>query len=1244
MTVSRQIPHTRNLTPASQTNIDFEGLKKLLDSPVAQNLPRSSRQMLNVIQQLYPDQFAPPQPVQPPPLEDWEQAFGGAKTKAAQLEALGIAQPGTLGTLADQGWLPEYQDKNIWGRLKETGKFPLQKVMSGLLAFPRAQATAATAGTKDVLQQLNQLYGTDYRNVTDVIRSGNLVPSSMDEALERIKATYRAAPKMAGEGIKAFFNLPGEYEGYEWTRAIKDLYPDTKLTEPFGFTEGWEEGNWLQRLGSGFVGSPADITGLGLNIATNPLTYLTGGLAKGSKMIGKATKAITAKDGTTIIPKGLNWALKGDAMKKWMPQAEKYADTIMKKIAQGTMKKPFAQTDDIIRQHFVEKSLRAVAENKIKNMSYGEALKHIDLGGLKFKPTGTSIVPGTKLQQTVLPAARKVGELPGIRNLQQMLRPGYKQPDYARPQIGAAQHAARASQTNAAEKYAQVTKGLNTGQVKTVDRYMNLMSGQEMVNTKLVDVQKKIANAMAKAAEAGKPARIKTLLTREKELKARLTEYADELSRVKLDPASSKAAKELGSMFKHWAAEAKSKGRLEHQMQRYFPTRYTQKSQEALANRLGQQQAWGVKKTPFEYGKRYDYLKGLKEGLEPVKLKEAIKIRAAEQAKMISRADAFGRLKTFAEKAPKFTGKGAREAKKAFNAKMKQQGFSKAKNIPELEGWYVPDEFQPMLGRMESLFFGESALANSLKLYDGALNIWKRLALATPGYHFRNLWTDFQLGFMEYGLPYAKIKYWRMANDIAKYGKHAQVPAAKMTPAAKALANKTFTLGGQKYTVQRLYHEALNKGVNKTGFFKTEAAHDPFARGASKFDPLRASARVGQAREDITRFAPFLRELDLGADPLTAAFNVRKIFFDYKDLTPTEQNLFKRVIPFYSWVRKNIARQPEMLVTQPGRYAAIPAATTFIENISEIPEGYEAYQSDFIKEMGGIITPFRDPRTLEPLILNPNFAWQEWRNMSPSTIFSSLSPAIKIPFELIQNKEIFSKREITTGNPVPAPKTLSWAKALPESVLAQFGMKKSTDGKKLYMSPLAQYLHNQVPTLFNIARVLPGEPDENRAYNTLSISLGLKFWLYDEDKQKESYFKNYRAEADRLLAQHKTLGLNLPQVNDIVKAYKFAYDQHLRQTYRIDELDQWNETIEFMHSLGAGLPYPIYKSITDMQQREHYQPYREAYSEAVNVPLGELYPLMAEKGIDLKPEDIQAILDLVSPDWRQSTMEPYGWE
>jgi len=73
--------------------------------------------------------------------------------------------------------------------------------------------------------------------------------------------------------------------------------------------------------------------------------------------------------------------------------------------------------------------------------------------------------------------------------------------------------------------------------------------------------------------------------------------------------------------------------------------------------------------------------------------------------------------------------------------------------------------------------------------------------------------------------------------------------------------------------------------------------------------------------------------IDLDKAASRAATRVRKFNIDYGDLTDVEKKVFKRVVPFYTWMRKNIPLQIEAMALTPGRQAVVPKGLRALNNI-----------------------------------------------------------------------------------------------------------------------------------------------------------------------------------------------------------------------------------------------------------------------------------------------------------------------
>ena len=74
---------------------------------------------------------------------------------------------------------------------------------------------------------------------------------------------------------------------------------------------------------------------------------------------------------------------------------------------------------------------------------------------------------------------------------------------------------------------------------------------------------------------------------------------------------------------------------------------------------------------------------------------------------------------------------------------------------------------------------------------------------------------------------------------------------------------------------------------------------------------------------------------------------VRKYLFDYTELAPFEQNVMKRILPFYTWSRKNIPLQISSLLKSPQKYARYGKAVRAFKD-PETKKHYNRYLKMFL--------------------------------------------------------------------------------------------------------------------------------------------------------------------------------------------------------------------------------------------------------------------------------------------------------
>lgn len=189
------------------------------------------------------------------------------------------------------------------------------------------------------------------------------------------------------------------------------------------------------------------------------------------------------------------------------------------------------------------------------------------------------------------------------------------------------------------------------------------------------------------------------------------------------------------------------------------------------------------------------------------------------------------------------------------------------------------------------------------------------------------------------------------------------------------------------------------------------------------FIGYKAGGSAGNFVENQARLFQFASHIKQGMTPEQAKAMVDKYLFDYGDLTSFEQNVMKRIFPYYTWLRKNGRLQVSQVLEQPGKYRDVAKFMNGVEGgVDEEDKVQNQYLSNFAKNWAQ--TPFNYTTTdedgneiVEPILWSPNLPFmdltrlpspnplnqdQTLMNMIPQT-----NPLIKGAMELGTNKNFF---------------------------------------------------------------------------------------------------------------------------------------------------------------------------------------------------------------------------------------------
>lgn len=369
-----------------------------------------------------------------------------------------------------------------------------------------------------------------------------------------------------------------------------------------------------------------------------------------------------------------------------------------------------------------------------------------------------------------------------------------------------------------------------------------------------------------------------------------------------------------------------------------------------------------------------------------------------------------------------------------------------ADGIDRLKGTYFPKEIATQLTNLQKQLERDifKVPHKSIELFDKVQRMWKTgVTIYSPSHHIRNLNGDIYLAALDGVVspkPYsiaAKVlhayptRYKDLESVFNIMDPQLREAALRARPGNTVLTTKA----GEKITAEQLYQAAESQGL----FIRAADIEDlmggttspAFGTLGNKIQPFGGkvhgvASRVSELRDHWVRLAHFADALSKSKAPLSVAIEqagrrVRRFHPDGMDLTGFEQNVMRRIIPFYSWMRKATPLVIEGALMRPHVTLAFPKTMADMQLLTGIesegpgdPFPMDQMFPDWLKEKG--IGPVLQPgsgigreaswRGDAPgyTIINPTqpFMDQIAQIGSPGkTTLSSLTPAARIPIELL---------------------------------------------------------------------------------------------------------------------------------------------------------------------------------------------------------------------------------------------------
>lgn len=341
----------------------------------------------------------------------------------------------------------------------------------------------------------------------------------------------------------------------------------------------------------------------------------------------------------------------------------------------------------------------------------------------------------------------------------------------------------------------------------------------------------------------------------------------------------------------------------------------------------------------------------------------------------------------------------------------------------------------------------DPASSEMVKIFDDFLRVWKASVTSIwPAFHGRNAISNVLQNMLDIGRESLNPTNHIMSVEMIKYGHDLEKFALEATEGSIESMNKLIELEkkiiftdnkGYDWSVGELYKVikdnvvAYNPNlvgqidVRKTPIEAIDSMQSKLFDKPNKwggyninplsveFTPYQYGIRMGNIVESHARLLNFLTNLKKTGNVEHAAFQTKQFLFDYQNLTHFERNVMKRLLPFYTFSRKNLELQIKTLLTKPGR---ISSQFTAVRTVSDVFGGGSLTDDEidnlpkWMRDSHSLVFN-RDKNIITTVSTLGTPLEQPFEQLS--NVVGGFNPLIKGPIELMTNYSFFHGRPIS---------------------------------------------------------------------------------------------------------------------------------------------------------------------------------------------------------------------------------------
>lgn len=444
-----------------------------------------------------------------------------------------------------------------------------------------------------------------------------------------------------------------------------------------------------------------------------------------------------------------------------------------------------------------------------------------------------------------------------------------------------------------------------------------------------------------------------------------------------------------------------------------------------------------------------------------------------------------------------------------------------------------------------------------LAMWDTVHTLWRNWTLfPIPSYHLRN---GISSAFMAWLGGVTDPEVYKKSWSILKIIDGHRSGSLSKKQVQEALGAITFASAtGEVMSGQKVFDEFVKHGGFAGGLhFNEFTAFGSIAR-ASEFERLSIKAglrpsselagswlfdnsalRLGVSAtafvENRFRLAAFVDALVKGSVEVrdgtvlagfeAAAMSMKKIFYDYSDLSMFERSWLRRVIPFYAWSRHNIPRMLSTMITDPIKHYRL--AQFFHEVEMGATEGAPVGENDlpeWIRNRFGIVVNKTEKGNYVVKTGDGFLPWIDVYKVFAGSgisqmIVDGITPFVKVPIEQLTNYSTYTGGKIEN---VPGERSSSFTlgslgfskRSTTQGPLGILNILLNDSLLKTFFRPGGEFSSKVVDAIFD-PQVVGGEtPGLKLALYGLALG---KAYLIDPNQARAGIFRNWHSRQNQLL-------------------------------------------------------------------------------------------------------------------------------